>query len=90
MTELWPDDCALHIPSLGALSIADTVVNVGDGLQLVPDSLMGDAAAERRGILEGLAGLAERLEFDHLLLAHGTPIPDEGRDRLREFAQARE
>ena len=51
---------------------------------------MGDAAAERRGILEGLAGLAERLEFDHLLLAHGTPISDEGRDRLREFAQARE
>ena len=90
VTELWPDDSALHIPSLGALSIADTVVNVGDGLQLVPDSLMGDAAAERRGILEGLAGLAERLEFDHLLLAHGTPIPDEGRDRLREFAQARE
>ena len=29
VTELWPDDSALHIPSLGALSIADTVVNVG-------------------------------------------------------------
>ncbi len=86
VTELWPDDGALHIPSLSALSIADTVVNFGDGLQLVPDNLMGDAEAEKRGILEGLAGLAERLEFDHLLLAHGAPIADEGRDRLREFA----
>ena len=85
VTELWPDDSALHIPSLSALSIADTVVNFGDGLQLVPDNLMGDAEAERRGILEGLAGLAERLEFEHLLLAHGAPIADDGRDRLREF-----
>jgi hypothetical protein len=89
VTELWPDDGALHIRSLKALAIADTVVQFGDNdLMLVPDHLMGDAEAERRGILEGLAGLAERLEFDHLLLAHGTPIVDEGRDRLREFAGA--
>ena len=86
VTELWPDDCALHIPSLDALAIADTVVRFDDGLSLVPDDLMGDAEAEKRGILEGLAELAERLEFDHLLLAHGRPVVGDGRDRLREFA----
>ena len=88
-TELWPDDGALHIPSLGALAIADTVVQFGDSdLMLVPDHLMGDAQAERRGILDGLAALAERLEFEHLLLAHGMPVVGEGRDRLREFVRA--
>ncbi len=88
VTELWPDDSALHIPSLNALAIADTVVNFGEteDLMLVPDHLMGDAEAERRGILEGLAILAERLEFDHLLLAHGTPVIGDGRARLRAFA----
>lgn len=88
VTELWPDDGALHIPSLGALAIADTVVDVGDGLQLVPDNLMGDAEAEGRGILEGLAALAERLDFEHLLLAHGEPVIGDGRERLREFARS--
>ncbi len=88
VTELWPDDSALHIPSLSALAIADTVVKFGktDDLQLVPDDLMGDAEAEKRAILDGLAALAERLEFDHLLLAHGTPVIGDGRDRLRAFA----
>jgi hypothetical protein len=88
VTELWPDDCALHIPSLNALAIADTVVKFGetDDLRLVPDNLMGDAEAESRAILDGLAALAESLEFDHLLLAHGAPVVGDGRDRLRAFA----
>ena len=88
LRSLGPDDCALHIPFLNALAIADTVVKFGesDDLQLVPDNLMGDAEAETRAILDGLAALAERLEFDHLLLAHGTPVIGDGRDRLRAFA----
>lgn len=86
VTELWPDDGALHIPSLSALAIADTVMNFDDGLTLVPDHLMGDAQAERRGILDGLAALAEGLEFNHLLLAHGSPVVGDGRERLRAFA----
>jgi hypothetical protein len=86
VTELWPDDSALHIPSLNALAIADTVIHYDDELTLVPDNLMGDAEAERRGILDGLAALAERLEFDHLLLAHGTPVIGDGRERLRALA----
>jgi hypothetical protein len=86
VTELWPDDSALHIPSLNALAIADTVIHYDDELTLVPDNLMGDAEAESRGILDGLAALAERLEFDHLLLAHGTPVIGDGRERLRSLA----
>jgi glyoxylase-like metal-dependent hydrolase (beta-lactamase superfamily II) len=86
VTELWPDDCVLHIPAVGALAIADTVMNYGDELNFVPDKYMDDPDAEKRGIREGLARLAGDLDFEHLLVAHGTPIADEGRVRLREFA----
>jgi hypothetical protein len=86
VTELWPDDGALHIPSLQALAIADTVTNYRDRLELVPDNLMDDPPAERRGIREGLARLADELEFEHLLVAHGMPVVGDGRERLREFA----
>jgi hypothetical protein len=88
VTELWPDDCVLHIPPVNALAVADTVTHYGDGLEFVPDTYMDDPDAERRGIREGLAQLADRLDFEHLLFAHGTPIPGEGRERLREFANS--
>jgi hypothetical protein len=88
VTGYWPDDGALHIPSVSALAIADTIVNY-DGIRFVPDHLMGDdPEAEKRDMKETLGRLAEELEFEHLLLAHGPPIPDEGRERLREFASA--
>jgi hypothetical protein len=85
VSELWPDDCALHIPSLNALALADTVIHYGDELELMPDQFMDDPEAEKRAIRDGLTRLVERLEFEHLLMAHGTPIPGEGRERLREF-----
>jgi hypothetical protein len=87
VTEYWPDDGALHIPSASALAIADTVVNY-DGIRFVPDHLMGDdPEAEKRDIRQTLARLAEELDFEHLLLAHGPPVAGEGRQRLREFAR---
>jgi hypothetical protein len=89
VSELWPDDCVLHIPTLSALAVADTVTHYGDELSFVPDYLMGDAEAEKRDIGAGLRRLAEELDFDHLLLAHGTPIVGEGRRRLQEFAASR-
>jgi len=46
---------------------------------------MDDPEAEKRAIREGLTRLVEQLEFDHLLMAHGTPVVGEGRERLREF-----
>jgi hypothetical protein len=88
VTELWPDDGALHMPSLGALAIADTVLNEGDRLQFMPDSCFGDAPAEQQSIREGLARLASELAFEHLLLAHGDPLAGDGRERVREFAAA--
>jgi hypothetical protein len=88
VTEYWPDDAALHIPSASALVIADTVINYG-GLRFVPDNLMGDdPEAEKRDMKATLGRLADELEFEHLLVAHGTPIPGEGRERLRDFASA--
>jgi hypothetical protein len=86
VTELWPDDGALHIPSLQALAIADTVINYRGRLELMPDQYMDDPAAERRAIRDGLGRLAADLDFEHLLLAHGTPLVGDGRERLREFA----
>ncbi|HEX5980694.1 MAG TPA: hypothetical protein VFY52_06355 [Thermoleophilaceae bacterium] len=86
VSELWPDDCALHIRPVNALAIADAVIHYGEDLDFVPDQYMDDPEAEKRSIRAGLARLAEELEFEHLLVAHGTPIPSEGRTRLREFA----
>jgi hypothetical protein len=86
VTELWPDDGALHIPSLQALAIADTVVNYRDRLELMPDQCMDDPPAEKRAIRAGLARLAAELDFATLLLAHGAPLVGDGRERLREFA----
>lgn len=88
VTELWPDDCVLHIPALNALAIGDTVVHYGETLDFVPEQYMDDPDAEKRGIREGLSRFADTLEFEHLLVAHGTPIPGEGRERLQEFASA--
>jgi hypothetical protein len=88
VTELWPDDGALHIPSLDALAIADTVLNDDGRLEFMPDVCFGDVEAERASIRAGLARLADELEFSHLLLAHGDPLPGGGRERLREFAAA--
>ena len=88
VTELWPDDGALHIPSLDALEIADTVLSDDGRLAFMPDVCFGDLEAEQGSIREGLARLADELEFRHLLLAHGPPLADEGRERLREFAAA--
>ena len=88
VTELWPDDGALHIPSLDALAIADTVLNDDDRLQFMPDPCFGDIEAERSSIRAGLARLANELDFEHLLLAHGAPMAGDGRERLRAFAGA--
>jgi hypothetical protein len=88
VTELWPDDGALHIPSLDALAIADTVLSNDGRLEFMPDVCFDDREAEQRSIREGLTRLAEQLDFRHLLLAHGSPVPDQGRERLREFAAA--
>jgi hypothetical protein len=84
---LSPDETALHIPAVQALAIADGAIRYGDELSFVPDQYMGDAEKDKADLKRGFATLAEQLEFDVLLLAHGEPIASGGREALREFSR---
>jgi hypothetical protein len=87
---ICPDDTALHLPEHRALVIADGVVRGGphgqDGpLGFVPDSLMDDPPATKRGLLAACARLLDTLDFEHLLLAHGGPALGDGREQLQDL-----
>jgi hypothetical protein len=86
---LCPDECALHHPGLGILACADGLIRGGDGsgsLGFVPDELLGDdPAAVKAELIASYRRLAAEIEFDHLLLAHGTPMIGDGRDALQAF-----
>jgi hypothetical protein len=84
---LSPDETALHIPAANALSIADGAIRYGDDLSFVPERYMDDPDEDKAGLKRGLGKLADELDFDVLLLAHGTPYPSGGREALRRFAQ---
>jgi hypothetical protein len=83
---LCPDEAALHIPSLRALAVADGVIHYGDELSFVPDQLMDEPERTKEGLKASYRRLAEELDFDHLLLAHGTPVVGDARKALRRFA----
>jgi glyoxylase-like metal-dependent hydrolase (beta-lactamase superfamily II) len=85
---LSPDETALHIPSVNALSVADGAIRYGDELDFVPDQYMDDPDKDKADLKRGFGELADRLEFDVLLLAHGTPYPSGGREALRRFAES--
>ena len=87
---ICPDETALHLPGKRALVIADGVVRGGPygqsgPLGFVPDSLMDDPPATKRGLLAGLARLLAQLDFQHLLLAHGGPVIGDGRELLTDL-----
>ena len=84
---LSPDEYALEVPREHALAIADGVIRVGDGpLRFVPDGLMGDdPEADKRGLADAYEALLDRIEVDHLVLAHGDPIAGDGGEALRAF-----
>src|SRR3954454_2220996 len=84
---LSDDEYAVEVPRARALAIADGVIRVGDGpLRFVPDSLMGDdPEADKRGVADAYEALLDRIEVDHLLLAHGDPVIGDGGDALRAF-----
>jgi hypothetical protein len=84
---ICPDESALHIPSVSALAVADGVTRY-DGLRFVPDSLMDEPERTKRELKRAYARLAEELEFDNLLTAHGEPAIGGARDELRAFASA--
>jgi glyoxylase-like metal-dependent hydrolase (beta-lactamase superfamily II) len=82
---ICPDETALHIPAHDALACADGVVHYGNRLGFVPDQLMDEPEETKRRLREAYRGLVG-LDFDVLLLAHGTPIVGGANDALREFA----
>jgi glyoxylase-like metal-dependent hydrolase (beta-lactamase superfamily II) len=81
-----PDETAFHIPAANALSIADGVIRYGEELSFVPDQYMDDPEETKAGLKKAFARLADELDFDVLLLAHGTPIASGGREALRAWA----
>jgi hypothetical protein len=87
---ICPDECALHIAAWpGALACADGVVRWQDGdpLGFVPDGLLGDdPEAVKAGLRAAYARIADELEFEALLLAHGGPTATGGREALARFA----
>ncbi|HEY2202121.1 MAG TPA: hypothetical protein VGH56_09535 [Solirubrobacteraceae bacterium] len=86
---ICPDETALHIPAHRALACADGVVRSAnvDGLAFVPDQLMDDPAATKRGLARAYQRLLE-LDFELLLLAHGEPVTAGARGHLQRFADA--
>jgi glyoxylase-like metal-dependent hydrolase (beta-lactamase superfamily II) len=85
---LSPDETALHIPPANALAIADGAIRYGDDLDFVPDQYMDDPDEDKAALKRGFGNLADRLDFDVLLLAHGKPYPSGGREALRRFAES--
>jgi hypothetical protein len=84
---ICPDECALHVPSVSALAVADGVMHY-DGLAFVPDRYMDDPEGTKQALKEAYARLVDELEFEHLLTAHGDPLVGGARDALRAFASA--
>jgi hypothetical protein len=87
---ICPDETALELARVGAVLFADGVVRGGpaggDGpLGFVPDSLMDDPRATKRGLLAACERLLDEVEFDHVLLAHGGPVIGNGRELLRDL-----
>lgn len=85
---LCPEETALQLDN--ALAFADALVRGRHGeLGFVPDFLLGDDPdAVREGLRERFRALADEVEFEALLLAHGDPIRTGGRSALRTFADA--
>ena len=85
---LCPEETAVHAGD--ALAFADALVRGRHGeLAFVSEWLLGDDPdAVRRGLRERFHALAEEVEFEALLLAHGDPVRAGGRSALRTFADA--
>jgi hypothetical protein len=87
---LCPDESAVVIPRARAAAVADGVVRRGNGpLTFVSDDLLVDDPHDIPGVKRGLKAaylkLAEQ-PWDHLLMAHGTPWINDGREALRVWA----
>lgn len=77
------DESALLFPRICAVAVADGVVRQGKGpLSFVPDDLLADDPRDAERVKRGLKLAYRRLAeqpFEHLLLAHGSPLLHSGR-----------
>jgi hypothetical protein len=90
---ICPNDTALHSHSARWVAFADGLVRGGphrqpNTLGFVPDGLMDDPSATKRGLLSSFQRVLDELQFDHVLLAHGDPILGNGRAALVELVEA--
>lgn len=84
---ICPDESGLHVPAASALAVADGVINYGE-LRFVPDEYMDDPEETKAALKRSYTRLAEELEFDNLLTAHGDPVVGGAREALRSFASS--
>lgn len=84
---LCPEETALLIPvGVGALAMGDAVIRENEHPEFVPDDLMGDdPEAVKRELRNVFKELLKR-HFEHLLLAHGRPILNGGKEALHRLA----
>ena len=84
---ICPDETALYVPAHRALALADGAVRWKSRgpLVFVPDRLMDEPERTKAGLRESYRRVS-KLDFEHLLLAHGEPFVGNGRDVLAEFA----
>jgi glyoxylase-like metal-dependent hydrolase (beta-lactamase superfamily II) len=82
---ICPDETALHFPAHRALACADGVMHYGGELGFVPDQYMDDPEETKRGLRQAYTRLLD-LDFDVLLVAHGSPVVGGAKDALRRFA----
>jgi hypothetical protein len=55
----------------------------------VPDNLIGDNAEDvKDGLRAAYRRLADELEFENLLMAHGNPVTGGAREALRQFVDS--
>lgn len=84
---ICPDETAMHIPRHRALACADGVVHRRGELGFVPEQYMEEPEKTKRGLRGAYSRLLE-LDFDVLLVAHGTPMVGGAKEALRDFAAA--
>lgn len=83
---ICPEETAIHAPARSALAIGDAIVNHGE-LGFVPDQYLGDDPEGIKAAIREAARNLLELEWTHLLLAHGDPVVDAGKERLRAFLE---
>jgi glyoxylase-like metal-dependent hydrolase (beta-lactamase superfamily II) len=86
--EMQDETALLVLSAGGGLTFADILIREGDGpLGYAPDGWYGDdpEPAKARVVEAGRALLAR--DFRHLLLTHGEPLVDEGKEALRAFLE---